>query len=119
MTGNGLFPRPSAPEGDAQNLAKTLYKIPALVRHGTRCGKDNCRCQREAPHGPYSFLIWRDEAGRQRRCYVRQSDVTAVEQIITQRRVSAQATRRHVAEASTELRSLRRWLRELERSGAG
>jgi Family of unknown function (DUF6788) len=101
----------------ALELAKTLYKTPALVRHGVRCGKAVCRCQRGELHGPYAFLYWRDAQGKQRRCYVRQADVAAVEQLVTQRRAADRAARRRAVEAAADLRQLRRWLRELERDG--
>jgi hypothetical protein len=116
MTRNGLFPLSAATSSNAKILAETLYKIPALTKHGVRCGKPNCRCQRGELHA-YAALFWRDTAGRQRRRYVRQADFPAVEQIITQRRAADRVTRRQVAEAAAELRALRRWLRELDRSG--
>jgi Family of unknown function (DUF6788) len=118
MTTKGLFSASASRTEHVQFFAKTLYKRPALVRHGVRCGKANCRCQRGELHR-YAALYWRDLMGRQRRRYVRQADVPAVEQIITQRRMADRATRRQVADASAELRLMRRRLREFERSGDG
>ncbi len=69
----------------ALELAKTLYKTPALVRHRVRCGKPACRCATGEGHGPYWFLHWRD-GGVQRRRYVRQADVSAVRAVVEQRR---------------------------------
>jgi Family of unknown function (DUF6788) len=118
MKRNGLFARPEASPSNACKLAETLYKTPVLVRHGVRCGKAACHCQRGELHGPYDFLYWRDHQGRQRRRYVRQAEVAAVTQIVTQRQAADRETRRQAADAVADLRQLRRWLRELER-GSG
>ncbi len=116
---NGLFPRTVSGPAGACELAKTLYKTPLLFRHGVRCGKATCRCRRGELHGPYAFLYWRDERGRQRRRYVQRADVRAVEHIVTQRRAADREARRHATEAVAELTALRRWLRDLERSEVG
>jgi hypothetical protein len=110
-----LFTRHATPAAGAQKLAETLYKTPALVRHGVRCGKVTCHCVRGELHGPYAFLYWRDEQSRQRRRYVRQADVAAVEAIVRQRRAADREERRRTTLAEAELRQLRRWLREFER----
>lgn len=115
---NGLFPPGAVKPAATHELAETLYKTPLLVRHAVRCGKAVCRCQRGHLHGPYAFLYWRDERGRQRRRYIRRADVGAVEQIVMQRRVSDRDARRRRDQAITDLRALRRWLRELERDQA-
>jgi hypothetical protein len=70
---------------DAQEIAKTLYKIPALVPFWTRCGNPRCRCTTGEPHGPYHALYWRD-GGMQRRRYVPQSEVETVRAILAGRR---------------------------------
>lgn len=113
---SGLFVRENSSPAFAQDFAKMLYKTPALVRHGVRCGKPACRCRRGDLHGPYVFLYWRDTQGRQRRRYVKQADVPAVEEIVTSRRAADREARRQIAQAKTELRQLRRWVRDLERS---
>lgn len=112
---NGLFPAVPSRRAGASELAETLYKTPLLVRHGVRCGKAGCRCRRGELHGPYAFLYWRDERGRQRRRYIRAADVGAVEQIVTRRRFTDREARRRRDQAAKELRTLLRWLRELER----
>jgi hypothetical protein len=117
MTRNGLFDDNASPGSDTQQLAKTLYKTPALVRHRVRCGKAGCRCQRGELHGPYAFLYWRDAGGRQRRRYVRKADVAAIAQIVQHRQAADRAARQQTAAAVAALRALRCWLRELERSG--
>ena len=97
----------------ALEIAKTLYKTPALVSHRVRCGKPNCRCATGDGHGPYAFLLWR-EGGVQRRRYVRRADVAAVRAVIERRRRHDQERRRALASSLADLRSLRAWLRELE-----
>jgi hypothetical protein len=93
-------------------IAKTLYKTPALVSHRVRCGKPNCRCATGEGHGPYWFLHWRD-GSIQRRRYVRRAEVAAVRTIIERRQRQDRARRRTVALARAELRGLRAWLRDL------
>ncbi len=97
----------------ALELAKMLYKTPALVRHRVRCGKPSCRCADGEGHGPYWFLHWRD-GGVQRRRYVRQADAAAVRRVVARRQRDDRAARRAAALAITDLRRLRAWLRELE-----
>jgi hypothetical protein len=65
-------------------------------------------------HGPYAFLYWRDERGQQRRRYVRKADVEQIERIVRDRKRQDRETRQVAAAAQTELRQLRRWIRELE-----
>src|SRR5688500_9686032 len=73
------------PARPATEIAKSLYKIPALLTTWTRCGKPHCRCREEQLHGPYHALHWRDGA-IQRRRYVRAADVPAVRAILEKRR---------------------------------
>ena len=96
----------------ALEIAKTLYKTPALLSHRVRCGKPHCRCATGEGHGPYWFLHWR-EGGVQRRRYVRQADVEAVRKAIERRQRDRREARRAVAEANAYLREVRRWLRDL------
>ena len=95
-------------------LAETLYKTPALAHHRVRCGKPNCKCAGGEGHGPYHYLLWRE--GRvQRRRYVRQADVAAVQAVVARRRAADRAVRLAAALAWDDLRRLGAWLRELER----
>src|SRR5918995_4771050 len=91
----------------ATEIAKTLYKIPALLTTWTRCGKPNCRCREGHLHGPYHALHWRDGA-IQRRRYVRAADVPAVRAILEKRRAQ------HATERLVHALSLRSW-RQLAR----
>ena len=97
------------------DLAKTFYKIPALMIYRVRCGKANCHCVEGAGHGPYAFLHWRDGGGRQRRRYVRAADLECVRAIISDRRAERHRARCEEAEARAWLRQLRALLRDLER----
>ena len=115
---NGLFPCAESEPAEASKLAETLYKTPLLVRHAVRCGKAVCRCRRGDLHGPYAFLYWRDERGRQRRRYIRRADVGSAEQVVTQRRATDRDARRRRDQAVSDLRALRQWLRELEQDQA-
>lgn len=89
----------------ATEIAKTLYKIPALLTTWTRCGKLTCRCNAGHLHGPYHALHWRDGTVQRRR-YVRSTDVPTVRAILAQRRHQQREERLAVAQ------SLRSW-REL------
>jgi hypothetical protein len=118
MERNGLFPESASMSCDAVNLAQTLYKTPVLVRHRVRCGKGRCRCQRGELHGPYAFLYWRDPSGRQRRRYVRQNEVAAIERIVCDRRSAMREARHQLVAAMADLRQIRQWLQELEQGGS-
>lgn len=53
-------------------LPKTLPG--AICTQWVRCGKPSCKCASGAKHGPYYYhFIWVE--GRQRKVYVRQSEV--------------------------------------------
>src|SRR3954462_11210634 len=111
---NGLFMREELQMVGTIKFAETLYKTPNLVRHGVRCGKSFCHCKCGDLHGPYTFLYWRDEHGRQRRRYVRRADAVRVEQVVRARQDVDREARRQVQLALAELRHVRQWLRELE-----
>src|SRR5215213_2742040 len=87
---------------DVTEIAKSLYKIPALLTTWTRCGKAHCRCREGHLHGPYHALHWRDGTVQRRR-YVRAVDVPAVRAILETRR--EQRTTERLAHAL----SLRSW----------
>ena len=93
-------------------IAKTLYKTPALVSHRVRCGKPNCRCAAGAGHGPYHFLLWR-EGRRQRRRYVRRDEGAAGRAVIERRRADDRAARLARLLALDDLREVEAWLRSL------
>ena len=76
----------------ATEIAKSLYKIPALLTTWTRCGKPHCRCREGHLHGPYHALHWRDGVVQRRR-YVRAADVPAVQAVLEQRRHQRRAER--------------------------
>ena len=97
----------------ALEVARTLYKTPALVSHRVRCGKPNCRCADGEGHGPYHFLLWR-EGTVQRRCYVRQADVAAVREACDARRTGERVARRATGEAWRHWRRLVAVVREVE-----
>ena len=103
---NGFLSRAGAARG-AQEIAETLYKIPALLTTWTRCGKPNCRCAAGRLHGPYHALHWRE--GRvQRRRYVKAAEVPAVRAILDNRRAARRHARRERALAVLAWRHLGR-----------
>ena len=66
----------------------TPDRLPAtrsLQKEWRRCGKPSCHCTVGALHGPYWYLRWR-EGGRQRRQYVPQERVNAIQEALEQRR---------------------------------
>ena len=71
-------------EGEQEGFAG-LPEVVSLQWEWRRCGKCACRCATGAPHGPYAYLRWRD-GGRQRRQYVRQTQVNAARTAVEQRR---------------------------------
>jgi len=77
-----------------------------------RCGKSGCRCLRDALHGPYFYLFWR-EGGRLRKRYLRAEEVDAARAACAARR-ARDARRRAALAASRELwRSLTARLKEV------
>ena len=97
----------------ALEIAKTLYKTPALVSHRVRCGKPTCRCADGVGHGPYHFLMWR-EGAIQRRRYVRQADVPAVKAVCDARRTHEHVARQAIDAAWRQWRGLSAAVREAE-----
>ncbi len=92
------------------DLMRKTAPLPGyLLANPVRCGKPSCRCARGELHGPYWYRRWR-EGGRQRREYIRPSDVQRVEAALAEwRRLHPPAYRMR-----QELAELRRLLRELE-----
>lgn len=90
----------------AEELANSHYKTPALLEHGIRCGKPNCKCASSDHRHRTAYLYWRDEAGRAHRVYVPKADVAAVREIITLRRAIDCERRQMLAEARAYLRYL-------------
>jgi hypothetical protein len=97
----------------ATDIAKSLYKIPALLTTWTRCGKPRCRCREGQLHGPYHALHWRDGA-IQRRRYVRAADVPAVQTILEKRREHRRVERLAHALSLRSWRQLARLVEDFE-----
>ena len=90
-------------------------RLPGSVhQEWKRCGRPTCRCARGEPHGPYTYRHWRED-GRQRKRYVRQTDVTAVRAACEAERAERQRARRERATAIAHWQSLRDVVREAER----
>jgi hypothetical protein len=97
----------------ATEIAKTLYKIPALLTVWTRCGNPRCRCNAGRLHGPYHALHWR-EGSVQRRRYVPAADVPAVRGILETRREQRRAERLAFAMSLRSWRELAAWVAAYE-----
>ena len=101
------------PARGATEIAKTLYKIPALLTTWTRCGKPHCRCREGHLHGPYHALHWRDGVVQRRR-YVRAVDVPAVQAVLEKRREQRATERLALALSTRTWRELSGWIAEYE-----
>ena len=101
------------PARGATEIAKSLYKIPALLTTWTRCGKPRCRCRDGHLHGPYHALHWRDGTVQRRR-YVRAADVPAVRAILEKRRAQRATERLALALSMRSWRELSGWIAEYE-----
>src|SRR5215213_10827452 len=112
---NKRFLTSTEPARGATEIAKTLYKIPALLTTWTRCGKPACRCKAGRLHGPYHALHWRDGT-IQRRRYVRATDVPAVRAILEKRREQRATERLALALSTRTWRELCQWVVEYEAS---
>ena len=97
----------------ATEIAKSLYKIPALLTTWTRCGKPRCRCREGHLHGPYHALHWRDGT-IQRRRYVRAADVPEVRAILEKRREQRATERLAMALSTRTWRELSGWIAAYE-----
>jgi hypothetical protein len=111
--GEKRFLTAAEPARAATEIAKSLYKIPALLSFWTRCGKPRCRCREGHLHGPYHALHWRDGA-IQRRRYVRASDVPAVRAMLEKRRTERNLQRLAFALSLHSCRGLDRLVAEVE-----
>lgn len=101
------------PRLSATEIAETFHKTVALVEHGSRCGKANCKCATTGyRHGPYAFLRWRDRNGQQRRRYVPKAEVARVREILALRQLIDRERRQALAEARDYLRYLRQLRKE-------
>jgi len=97
-------------------FAESHYKIPALVEHGIRCGKPNCRCATTQHRHRTACLYWRDGAQSRRR-YVPKAEVDAVRAIIERRRAERREWRAMLAESREQLRFIRWYVRQLQDAG--
>ncbi|HLL73581.1 MAG TPA: DUF6788 family protein [Pyrinomonadaceae bacterium] len=100
-------------KSNSYNLSPDMLRGSVCVQF-VRCGKPNCRCASGASlHGPYHYLMYR-ERGRQRKRYVRQSDVQAVTAACARGRSVACASREAQKESRVRsrplLHDLARWL---------
>jgi len=96
------------PRLSATEFAESHYKTPALVEHGIRCGKPNCKCARsDYRHGPYAYLYWRDGAGHAHRVYVPKAELARVREIVKLRQAIDRQRHHVLAEARDYLRYLR------------
>ena len=102
----------AGPASSVTDFAKTFPKIPALVAHGTRCGKPHCRCTHGQLH-PTHYLRWRD-GSLQRRRYVRAADVPAVRAILAWRREQRRRERLTHAVSLQSWRRLAQFVAEYE-----
>jgi hypothetical protein len=107
----------AGPASRVTDFAETFPKIPALVGHGTRCGKPTCRCTRGQLH-PTHYLRWRD-GSVQRRRYVRTADVPVVRAILAKRRQQRATERLALALSMRSWRELSGWIAEYEASLEG
>lgn len=108
--------------GDARTAVQFVRSFPknrglALVQHGTRCGRQNCRCARGQLHRT-AYLRWR-EAGCQRRRYVRRGDLDAVRAAVAERRLARRYERMTWREAARLLERLEATYRMAREAGAG
>jgi hypothetical protein len=95
----------------ATEFAKTHFKTPALVEHGIRCGKANCKCRGDYRHGPYGYKYWRDLFGTAHRVYVPKAEVEAVREIIERRQWIERERRQLLEDSRAYLRLVRAYLR--------
>lgn len=62
----------------AEDLRDARGPLPGTVStQFIRCGKANCRCKAGLPHGHY-YRIWRGDAGKVHKVYVKPSEVAGV-----------------------------------------
>lgn len=91
--------------------AETLPKILAGGVHlqWVRCGRPGCRCASGQLHGPYHYLLWREQ-GRLRKRYLKVADVDSVRACCELRRLH----RRELSVSQEEWRQMADTVRHVE-----
>ena len=89
-----------------------------VIKEMVKCGKLNCHCSYGLRHGPYSYLIWRED-GRLRKRYLKPLDALAYSNSSNMKRKKRTSLNPHLMqlgyyEHKSELRSSRR-MKTLER----
>ena len=83
-----------------------------------KCGKPGCRCGTGRPHGPYFYRRYR-ENGRQRKVYVKASELASVSEACSARLSSLRNLRSQQAKALAQQeqgwREFRRMIAEIRR----
>jgi hypothetical protein len=95
----------------ATEIQETLPKMLAgvVLEQWVRCGKPNCQCALDRPHGPYFYRFWR-EAGRLRKGYVKLAELGNVRAGCEAR----QALQRQVKIALQQWRQMKSLIKEVE-----
>ncbi len=78
-----------------------------------KCGRSNCHCRNDNGHGPYYYRILTVK-GKKQKCYVKKSNVSAVQAGIDARRKQLAEVRQINREAKESWRTLRAQIRQLD-----
>jgi len=101
---------------ERKRLEDSLFRPKKMVRASLSfilgyCGKEDCRCKRGQPHGPYPYLSERYQ-GRTRVTYVKKKDLARIGKEVTEY-VRIQKGLAHLTKINSEIRSLLETIRDL------
>ena len=113
---SGLRQRIVALRKKRKKLEDSLFRPKKMIRASLSfipgyCGKEDCRCKRGQPHGPYPYLSERYQ-GRTRVTYVKKKDLIKVKKEVAEY-VRMQKGLAHLRKINSEIRSLLESIRDL------
>ena len=99
-----------------KRLEDSLFRPKKMIRASLSfipgyCGKEDCRCKRGWPHGPYPYLSERYQ-GRTRVTYVKKKDLARISKEVAEY-VRIQKGLAHLTRINSEIRSLLEKVRDL------
>jgi hypothetical protein len=101
---------------ERKKLEDSLFRPKKMIRASLSfipgyCGKEDCRCKRGWPHGPYPYLSERYQ-GRTRLTYVKKKDLIKVKKEVAEY-VRIQKGLAHLRKINSEIRFLLETIRDL------
>ena len=101
---------------ERERLENSLFRPKAMIRASLAflpnfCGKEDCRCKRGFPHGPYAYLSDKKK-GKSRTTYVRKRDLPRIKGNVEEY-VRFQKTLARLTKLNSSIRSMLEKIRDL------